>query len=342
MRWNIGRKKLIILTIAIALAAVLIVGYIHVSEKPEEEPTKVGLASWPKGLEIIPQYVAQDRGYFEDEGLEVEITYFRASADAISAIVAGDLEFGLTSDVPLLKAIEAGVPIKAIGLIYYASKKEGHIGTAYTALNESGIKNVEDLRGKRIAIPYVGGDTHINIVALLKEHGINPDEDVTFVVVPWPFMIEALIKGEVDVVGLLPQHLTVMELEGINYTIVTSSVDLLPRIESLIIYASTDYIEENPDVVRRFLRAFYRGQAYVETRPEAYKRYLADYGGWDPQVLEKLSIKKLLGMPHGGRFNETVWQEFIKLMVDNGYLKEEISVDRVLTEEYLPALKDLE
>jgi len=207
-------------------------------------------------------------------------------------------------------------------------------------LNKSGIKSVEDLKGKRIAIPYEGGDSHMYLVALLQEHGINPDE-VTFVIVPYQLQIDALVNGEIDAASLFATHLAKMDLEGINYTVVTSSSDLLPWIDVLMIYTSTDYVENHPDVVRKFLRAFYKGQAYLETHPDAYEEYLVDCLGWQPQLLEKLDITKVQGLPHGGRFNETSWQEFMKVMVDVGFLDENIPIDRVYTEEYLPELEEL-
>lgn len=312
-------------------------------EKPGEL-TKVKLA-WFKGGTIIAQYVAQERGYFADEGLDVEITYFKSTADAIPSVAAGEIEFGITSNTPVLSSVAAGVPIKGVGLVHYASADEEHISNMCVALGESGIKTPDDLRGKKIAIPYVGGDAHIYAVALLDKYGISPEE-VTFVTVPWPFHIDALVSGEVDAATLLISHIANLQAQGIDYNIVMDSGELLPRRESVLIYSSNEYMEKNPEVVRKFLRAYYRGQAYLEAHPEEYKNYLAEYLGWKPETLEELNNLHENGLPHGlphgGRFDEKTWQDFIKIMVDTGFLEEEIPVDRVFTEEYLPELEDLE
>jgi len=315
-----------------------------VEKEEPQELTKVRLA-WFKGGTIIAQYVAQEKGYFEDEGLDVEITYFKSTADAIPSVAAEEIEFGITSNTPVLRSVASGVPIKGIGLVHYASAEEKHISAMTVALAESGIEKPEDLKGKRIAIPYVGGDAHIYAVALLKKHGISPDE-VTFVTVPWPFHIDALLKGEVDAATLLISHIANLRSQGIDYNIVMDSGELLPRRESVLIYTSTSYMEKNPEVVRGFLRAFYRGQAYLEAHPEEYKNYLAEYLGWKPEILEELDNLHENGLPHGlphgGRFDEKTWQDFIKIMVETGFLEEEIPVEKVYTEEYLPDLKDLE
>lgn len=341
MRCDMKKKKIMaIVAIAGILLVMVTVGCIQIWDKDEEGLQKVRFA-WFRGGTIIAQYAAQDLGYFEDEGLDVEIIYFKSTADAIPSVASGEIEFGMTSNTPILKSIEAGMPIKAVGLVQYASADEGHISIAYVALNESGIEDPQDLRGKKLAIPYVGGDAHIYLLSLLKMHGIEEDE-VTFITVPWPNHIEALVKGEIDTASLFITHLAKMDLEGIGYNIVMGSSELMPRSESVSIYSSTDYIEKNPETVRKFLRAYFRGQAYLENHPEAYKEYLAEYLGWEPELLEKMDVEKIHGLPHGGRFNETNWQEFSKLMVDTGFLEEEIPLDRVLTEEYLPELEELE
>lgn len=340
MDWDTKMKKIMAIAATVGILLVMATsGCIQNSgEKDEKELTKIKFA-WFKGGTVIPQYVAKDMGYFEDEGLDVEIVHFKSTADGIPAIAAGDLEFGMTSNAPILKSIESGAPIKAIGVALYYSADEGHKDIAYVALEESGIKSVEDLKGKRIAIPYVGGDCHAYIVGILKKHGISPEE-VTFVTVPWPYQIDAMVKGEVDAAGLFSTHLAEMELEGIAYTIVASAVDLLPRIDVVVVYASTDYIKENPEVVRKFLRAFYRGQKYLATNPEGYRGHLADYTGLEPELIEKLDLEKFQGVSTDGKFDEAFWQEFIEIMIDAGFLEEEIPLDRIFTEEYLPELEE--
>jgi len=329
------REIMLIVIAAGTLLALVAAGCIQNSGNNEEkELIKVKFA-WFKGGTVIPQYVAQDRGYFEDEGLDVEIVHFKSTADAIPVVATGDIEFGMTSNAPILRSIESGVPVKAIGVALYYSADEGHRDIAYVALEESGIKSVEDLKGKRIAIPYVGGDSHAYIVGILKKQGIDP-ADVTFVTVPWPYQIDAMVKGEVDAAGLFSTHLAEMELEGINYTIVASAVDLLPRIDVVVVYSSEEFIKENPEVVRKFLRAFYRGQVYLKTQPEGYRAYLADYTGLEPELIEKLDLEKFQGVPTDGRFDEAFWQEFTKIMVDAGFLDEEIPLDMIFTEKYLP------
>jgi NitT/TauT family transport system substrate-binding protein len=327
-------KREIMLIVAVGVIFLTTAAAGCIQSSGEKELTKAKFA-WFKGGTVIPQYVAQDKGYFEDEGLDVEIVHFKSTADAIPVVAAGDIEFGMTSNAPVLKAIESGAPIKAIGVALYYSADEGHKDIAYVALEESGIKSVDDLKGKRIAIPYVGGDSHAYIVGILKKHGISPDE-VTFVTVPWPYQIDALVKGEVDAAGLFSTHMAEMEMEGINYTIVASAGDLLPHIDVVVVYSSTDYIKEHPDVVRKFLRAFYRGQTYLKTHPEGYRKYLADYTGLEPELIEKLDIEKFQGVPTDGKFNEAFWQDFTKIMIDAGFLEEEIPLDRIFTEEYLP------
>jgi len=112
----------------------------------------------------IAQHVALEKGYFEEEGINVEISYLEAGAH-VPAAVSGDIDIGLTSPTEVMSAIEA------IGLV--GGGESWRNAGVIVALNGSGIETVEDLSGKRIAVSYPSDVDHLYLLETLEKCGVE-------------------------------------------------------------------------------------------------------------------------------------------------------------------------
>jgi ABC-type nitrate/sulfonate/bicarbonate transport system substrate-binding protein len=280
----------------------------------------------------VAQHVAKDLGYYEEACIKFEGYWLEPGTHAHAA-VAGNIDIALMSPTALAMAIEAGNPIKAIGLIAYG--EPWHNAGVIVALNNSGIKTVEDLRGKRIAVSYPGDVDHIYLLEVLRKYGIEDEVEIVFML--WPMHVGALVGGDVDAVQMIPYYTAVMDLEGIDYVVLEKPKGISVWKDVAVLAASTDTIENRWKELKKFLEVYYKTQEYLQKNPDIHAEYLVKYAGWKPEVAELLAEKgEIISLAPDGRFNKTSMRELLKLMVDFGFLNEEMPLDRYLTEELLP------
>ena len=205
-----------------------------------------------------PFYVALDRGYYSDEGLNVEFNMGSPELNPVTMVASGSDEIGvLGGPDTLLVARSRGVSLTAISVMHRNSNF-----SSIVTLEQSGIETVQDLHGKRLGMFYGHISTDV-IRALLEQEGVEVEEvDVGFDYTP-------LITGRVDAewaftvtAGLdLPSR-------GVPINIINPS-DYGIQTHGYTIFVTEDYLEENRDVILRFLRATFRGVSDVLAEPEA-------------------------------------------------------------------------
>ena len=317
------------LVLAIAIVCVSFAIAYALMQRPTGEMTTIKFGDI-RGVPNIAQHVALEKGYFEGEGIDAQISFLGAGMH-VDAAVSGDIDIGLTSPTEAMSAIAAGAPIKMIGLVGYGEpwRNAGVI----VALNGSGIETVEDLRGKRIAVSYPSDVDHLYLLETLDMFGV---EDTELVFVLWPIQIEALVGGDVDAVQMIPYYTAVMDIEGIDYTILEKPQGVSEWKDVAVLVASIDCIETKKDDLKKFLKVYYKVNSYLEENPEIHVEYLVKYAGWRPEVAQILEEKgEIINLSPDGRFNRISMSKLMRLMVDSGFIEEEIPLEDLITEELL-------
>ncbi len=318
-----------------ALVAILIITLICAgctqTTTPEQVTIKFGDL---QGVPNIAQRVAQDLGYYEEADIEFEHYYLEPGA-RVSSLIAGDVDVAIMNPSSIALAIAGGAPIRAVGLIGYGEpwRNSGYIVT----LSGSGIKKVEDLKGKSIAVSYPGDVDHIYLVDILKKAGIEEEADVKFVL--WPQQVAALVNGDVDAVHMIPYYTAVMDLEGIDYVVLEKPEGTSSKRDVAILAASEEALKDpkKSEALKRFMEEYYRTQGYLEDNPEVHVQYLVKYAGWEQDVANHLADEgKLISLSRNGRFEKARVEEVLHLMVEQGFLEEEMPVERFMSEELLP------
>ncbi|WP_279165438.1 ABC transporter substrate-binding protein [Thermus scotoductus] len=152
---------------------------------------KLRLAFCSQLLCILPYEVAQRRGYFAEEGLEVELVYARGGSQALQFLVGKAVDYAATSLDAALQAYHRGAPI-----LRFAST--GRLPLfALAAAPKSPIKSVRDLEGKTVGVSALGNADHVLLVYLLKKAGVDPRR-VQYATLG-PNLYEALKAGHVEV-----------------------------------------------------------------------------------------------------------------------------------------------
>jgi NitT/TauT family transport system substrate-binding protein len=229
------------------------------------------LAPWAQAAEKItvaalpfvssaPLFIAQDRGYYADEGLEVELRFFRAAQPVAVAIASGDADFGVTAFTGGFFNLAGKGALKVIGA--QSREEPGFDFSGYLVSNqafEEGFTTPEDFPGHTLGMTTAGSSFHYMIGQLIDDQGW-PDDAVTLRPLQTvPNMIGALKSGQVDAI-ILPAHI-VKPLEAAGAGHIVGWVHERTPYALGGLFTSTRNVEERPELVEKFVRAYQRAAA---------------------------------------------------------------------------------
>lgn len=279
-------------------------------------------------------YVADSKGYYADEGLEVEIIQPSEGATA-TLIAAGKGEFGISyqEDVTYARTAEDPLPIKAIATIIQ------HNTSGFASYEAKNIKSPKDFEGKtyagwgspaeeaviRAAMENLGADfSKLNIVSA---------DDAGF----------AAMKDKIDLTWIF-YGWTGIEAEiqdfPMNYIELRELDDRLDYYTPVII-ASEKFLNENSELARKFMAATEKGYKYAIDKPiEAADIFAEAVPEYDKEFLRKsqeyLSPKYMEGTTRWGEMKAEVWDAYTGFMLDNELIPKNMPAQEAFTNEFLP------
>ena len=278
-------------------------------------------------------YEAEEKGYFADEGLTVNIQSPAGVNDAMSMVAAGKADIGLYYQQDVIQArVEQNVPVKSVGAVVQAPLN------IILSLKDKNITRPEDLAGKTIG--YAGTELSEALVrSIMKSSGADAS-DVKMVDVGFELMA-AMTTGNVDAtIGCLVNHeVPQMEKEGFEVNYFFPDDFGVPQYYEGIFLAGDKMIEEEPEVIAAFLRGCQKGFADFKAEPDAVLQVLLDNQvasifPLDPDV-EKKSVETLLPLMETSDApflsqTEKCWQENIDWMYDEGLISAKPAVTEVM------------
>ena len=279
-------------------------------------------------------YEAQEKGYFAEQGLDVDIQSPAGVNDAMSMVAAGKANIGLYYQQDVIQArAEQDVPIKSIGAVV-----QGPLNIILS-LKEKNITSPKDLEGKTVG--YAGTELSEALVrSIMKHSGADPDS-VNLVDVGFDLM-SSMTTGNVDAtIGCLVNHeVPQMEKEGFEVNYFLPDDYGVPKYYEGIFLASDSMIENEPDVLAGFLTACSKGFEDFKNNTDEVLQVLLDNQdeanfALDPDV-EKKSCETLLPLMEtaDAKFlsqTEECWQENIDWMYDEGLISTKPEVSDVMT-----------
>ncbi len=243
---------------------------IRSAEGTAGEPRKIRLGAGASVLSPILAHstVGQVLGYYEEEGIEVEMILAQGSAAGMQQLLSGQVDISSATPGFLMKsALKAGsADILTIGTFV------NRIHWRVSVNPDSPLKSITELRGKRIGALSVADSSYLGIRAMLQEVGLNPDTDVTLAITGFgaPSAI-ALRDGKIDAFAAYDGPFATLENLGFRF----QYLPLTPGAEKLFgpgYAARRDWLAENRALAARFLRAVYKGVVFTVHNPEAAVR----------------------------------------------------------------------
>jgi len=283
-------------------------------------------------VQYAPFYMADARGYFADEGLELEFDY-AFETDGVALVGAEELPFSLASGEQVLLARQQGLPV------VYVLGWWQDFPVAIASLKTSHIDEPADLQGRSIGIPLLGGASYIGYAALMAANGL-PVDAAKLEVIGFT-QIEALRSGRVEAAVVYANNEPiVLEAEGVP-------VNLL-RVADYVTLASNGVItneatlREDPGLVRRMIRATLRGLRDTLEDPEAAydvsRKYVEGLSGANEAVQRKV-LEESLRFWQTDRLGFTrpeAWQNMQQVMIDSGLLPAPQDLEQAYTNEFIP------
>lgn len=273
------------------------------AETPEEpkELTKLSIAYMPNFASLNTVVAGMEKGYFEEEGFEIELVEFADGPTIIAAMESGSIDLGYIGPGAHKLAIQGRTKIFAIS----------HFGNADEVLanTDKGINTIEDLKGKTIAM--ASGTTSEMILDLtLGEAGLTKN-DVTIMDMDASAIVTAMISGSVDAAATWsPNTFTIKEQMGDKAKMLTNNetyVEVLPSIASWIV--NPQYAEKNADTILRFTRALYKAMDYRAENVEEVCKWVAKAA-----KLDEASVIEQRGD------GEWITSEWVKTALEDGKL----------------------
>jgi ABC-type nitrate/sulfonate/bicarbonate transport system substrate-binding protein len=230
---------------------------------------KIRIAYSSRSNTVTPLYVAADKGFFREDGLEVELIQVSPRLGAM-AVMNGDVAF-TTSFTSTFRAVLQGVPLK---LVLVALKKG-----VYYLVTRPEIKNVGELQGKKLGIATIRGTDSIVAEELLRSKGFNPAQLQQIVIGDTALRAQALMTGVVQAVSLSPPHDLLLKNMGYNVLAGPPEVGL----PASGLFTSNRLLKESPQTVHRTLRAVVKANRFIAANRQ---ETIAVMLKWLPQTQE--------------------------------------------------------
>ena len=263
-------------------------------------------------------FIAKERGYFADEGLDVDIFTPGDPSTVLQTVASGRDDFGISYQTEVLIAREQGIPTVSIMALVQ------HPLNSVMALKESGIAEPKDLAGKTIGWPGIPSDEPL-LETMLNSQGLTLD-DVELVNVGFN-LVPALISKQVDaIVGAYWVHESISATnQGFELNIMRMEEHGVPDFYELVIVAHEDKIAQDPDLIQRFVQGVTRGYQDAIADPQDAVELLKRLRPEVDLDIERPGVELLapLWASSAGVFGwqeESRWLDFAQWMVESGRL----------------------
>lgn len=320
-------KKWLKFSFACFLASILIIALAACNN---EEVQKVRVAEVTHSIFYAPQYVAIEKGFFEEEGLDVELTLTPGGDKVMTALLSDGADIGLVGSETSIYVAAQGSSDPVINFAQL-TQTDGTFLVSREKIDDftwDQLKGVTFLGQRKGGMPQMVGEF------VLKKHGIDPHGDLNLIQnVDFANITSAFASGTGDFVQLFEPQASVFEKEGRGY-IVASFGEESGHVPYTTFMAKESYMNENKDVVEKFTRAIYKAQKWVEesSAKEVAEVIKPHFEDTDVEIIEMV-VERYKGQ---GSFatnpilDEDEWNNLQDIMDEAGELPERIDHDSLV------------
>ncbi|HIW51598.1 MAG TPA: ABC transporter substrate-binding protein [Candidatus Blautia intestinavium] len=327
------KKKFIAASLAVILAMASLPSGVLAQDK--EELTEVTLNEVAHSIFYAPQYVAIEEGYFEEEGLKIDLVNGFGADKVMTAVISGEADIGFMGAEASVYAYQEGATDPVVNFAQLTQRA----GNFLVAREEMPDFQWEDLKEKKVLGGRKGGMPEMVFEYILRKNGIDPQKDLVIDQSIDFGSTAAAFTGDdsADFTVEFEPSATALEQEGAGYVVASLGVD-----SGYVPYTSysarSSYMEEHPDVIQKFTNGLQKGMEYVQTHtPEEIAQVIApQFEETDLETITTIVTRY---------YEQDTWKENLvfekesfellqDILEEAGELKERVDYEKLVTTVY--------
>ena len=322
---------------AILLCLALVAGVLTGCGAEKEGLTKIKISEVAHSVFYAPQYVAMSQGFFEEEGLEVELLNGGGADKVMTSVLTGEVQIGLAGpEACIYVHLEGSEDAPKV-----FAQLTNCDGAFLVGRNEEDF-SWENLRGKTIIGGRKGGVPEMTLEYVMKQNGVVPQVDaVVDTSVQFNMMAGAFTGGNGDYVALFEPTATEVELAGQGY-VLCSIGEESGEIPYTAYFASQSYLKDHADVAQKFTNAIAKGQRWVEnhTDLEVAQAVADQFPDTDLSVLEQVSARyrTINAWKTVPTMESEDFDRLMDVMEEAGELEARVDFDKFVTNEFAESI----
>ena len=286
-----------------------------------QEKIKISMGYLPIAYHLTA-FVAKEKGFFDEEGLDVEMVKFETVNNAMEALVADKVQLSMAG-YPTMFALEAASPgqFKMFGHAFETTERNQH---ALLVPVNSTVQSIEGLKGKRIGT-YTGSTQKLYISLIMKKLGFQEGKDYEIAQVATPLQVQALAAGQFDALLTIEPYVTIAKDKGVAKVLVQNPrgkyvLEPLPAGPAGAV--STKLLERDAATAQKIVRAMEKAVAYINENEAEARKVLAKYAPIDEQTALRIGLYNWKVQPSAGDKQDV--QKMADVFFENGELKKRV------------------
>ena len=330
-------KKTITYAIVIIILIAIVISIFITKNKTnnnENELKTISVNEVTRSVFYAPQYVAINNGYFEENGMKIELSTGQGADAVMTAVLSGQCDIGFAGP-------EASIYVYNEGKEDYTqvfAQMTKRDGSFLVAKEDTDNFSWQDLKGKTVIPGRKGGVPYMTLEYVLKKNGIKPQTDLTLDdSIKFDLMAGAFSSGDAEYVTLFEPTASLTEQEGKGYVVASVGAEA-GEIPYTAYFAKKSYIESNEDTIQKFTNAIYKGQQYVKehSSKEIAESIQSFFPDTDIEQLENAvqSYKDIDAWNETPVLKEEAYHRLEEVMTMAGELDKKAPYEKVINNKY--------
>ncbi len=293
----------------VSVSALCLLG-IFVGQLSAQEPKKIRIGYSALSLSFLPQLFARDAGVFQKHGLTVELVQI-AGPIQVAALAAGEIDFGAAISPALFAAVR-GLPLRGVMITVKTP--------LFYIVSEPGIKRIQDLTGKKVAVDSIGALQYIAAKAMFKKKGVNPEQISYIQTGSVSNSMAALASGAVNGALLSIPNNVIMTQKGFNQLVSTPEAGVNFPPSGLAVHVNK--LQKETAQIKRVMEALLDTMAVLNSDSAAVTTYIQRQWKLNPRLAEESRGQVRPTLAANGRMSVEEVQEFLDAAYENGQIQQ--------------------
>ena len=257
---------------------------------------------------FLPAEVARQRGFLREQNLDVKLLLTRSEVDR-AALISGSVDYTLRAGSSFVSAAR-GLPVRIVLL--------GTMRPFWGLVVRPETKSVGELKGKSMGVPGLLGSQHVSAKFILKHYGLDPDKDVVYRVVDTGTRIAAILSGSID--SSMMDYGEAFRAKKAGLKMLVNAAEQHGLIAGGLA-VNTKKLKEQPDQVRRMLKAMTQALKYIQENPEGTQQVMMSWLKLDREMAAEIYQMARNNYTKNGMVEESMMNSLVTAMLAEAGIK---------------------